>query len=207
MDSSVQIGSNVVAYEDSTPEVIILQLRTRLHETRLFHERQEQIIHNQIETAQKALEEAYQQWKERQDALNIELDIAISRKENDIVTLKQKIARYRILSEYGSEICIKSYQLAQDTDESGDYEKLKTESENEVLVSQIAYDLIQGKLGMWPSEDIDLWFDFAKMKQITGQTLLSNFTQSLMESSNDSLSLEERKDKCGDLSDFSEEHA
>lgn len=210
MDSSVQIGSNVVAYEDSTPEVIILQLRTILHETRLFHERREQIIHEQIETAQKVLEEACRQWKERQDALNIELDIAVSRKEYDIATLKQKIARYRILSEYGSEICVKSYQLAQDTEDSGEYEKLKTESENEVLVSQIAYDLIQGKLGMWPSEDIDLWFDFAKMKQITGQTLLSNFTQSLMDSSKkeskDSPSLEERKDECGDLSDFSEEH-
>ena len=177
----VQIGSNVVAYEDSTPEVIILQLKARLREARLFHQRKEQVIHNQLEASKEVLEEAYRQWNERQNNLNLELDIAISRKEHDIGTLKQKIARYRIINEYGSEICVKSYQLAKETDKTGNYEMLKTESENEVLVSQIAYDLIQGKLGMWPSDDIDLWFDFAQMKQITGQNLLSNFTQSLMD--------------------------
>jgi len=82
-----------------------------LKETRLFHERQEQIIHNHLEISQEVLEEAYRQWKECQTALN-ELDIIFSRKDYDIAILKQKIARYRILSEYGSEICIKSYQLA-----------------------------------------------------------------------------------------------
>jgi len=196
MDPSVQIGSDIVAYEDSTPEVIILQLKTRLEETRLFHERQEQIIYNQLETSQEVLEKAYRQWKERQTALNIELDIAISRKEYDIAILRQKLARCRILSEYGSEICIKSYQLAQEIDKTGEYEKLKTESENEVLISQIAYDLIQGKLGIWPSEDVDLWFDFAKMKQITGHTLLSNFTQGLIDYSPEEECIDGHKEEC-----------
>ena len=180
MDSSVQIGSDVVAYEDSTPDAIIIQLKARLRELRLFHQRKEQVIHNKMESSKKILEEAYRQRNERQNNLNLELDIIMSRKEYDIGTLKQKIARYRILNEYGSEICVKSYQLAKEADETGDYNMLKTESENEVLIYQIAYDLIQGKLGMWPSGDIDLWFDFAQMKQITGQTLLSNFTQSLI---------------------------
>nr|QBK85953.1 MAG: hypothetical protein LCMAC101_05480 [Marseillevirus LCMAC101] len=184
MDSSVQIGSDVVAYEDSTPETIILQLKTRLREIRLFHDRREQVIHNQMEASKEIVEEAYRQWNERQNKLILKLDITMSRKEHEIGLMKQKIARYRILNEYGSEICVKSYQLAKEADDTGDYDTLKTESENEVLIYQIAYDLIQGKLGMWPSDDIDLWFDFAQMKQITGQTLLSNFTQSLI--SNDS---------------------
>ena len=68
---------------------------------------------------------------------------------------------------------------------TGDYDILKTESENEVLIYQIAYDLIQGKLGMWPSGDIDLWVDFAQMKQITRQAVLSNFTKSLMSNNPD----------------------
>ena len=71
--------------------------------------------------------------------------------------------------------------ISQEIDKTGENEKLKTESENEVLLSQIAYDLIQGKLGIWPSKDVDLWFDFAKTKQNTSQTLLSNFTQGLMD--------------------------
>ncbi len=181
MDSSIQIGSDVVAYEDSTPEAIIIQLKARLREMHLFHQRKEQVIHNRMEASQEVLEEAYRQWGERQNNLNLELNVITSRKEHEIGIMKQKIARYRILNEYGSEICVKSYQLAKETDETGNYDTLKTESENEVLISQIAYDLIQGKLGMWPSDDVDLWFDFAQMKQITGQTLLSNFTQSLME--------------------------
>jgi hypothetical protein len=186
MNSTVKIGSDVVAYEDSTPETIILQLKARLKEIHLFHQRNERVIHNQIEASRKMLDEAYRQWEERQHNLDLELDIIASRKEHEVGTMKQKIARYRILNEYGSEICVKSYQLAKETDETGNYETLKTESENEVLIYQIAYDFIQGKLGMWPSNDIDLWFDFAQMKQITGQTLLSNFTQSLMDDSENS---------------------
>lgn len=180
MNSSIQIGSDVVAYENSTPEAIILQLKARLRETHLFHQRKEQVIHNRMEASTEVLEEAYRQWHESQNNLNLELNVITSRKEHEIGIMKQKIARYRILNEYGGEICIKSYQLAKETDETGNYDSLKAESENEVLISQVAYDLIQGKLGMWPSDDVDLWFDFAQMKQITGQTLLSNFTQSLI---------------------------
>lgn len=180
MDSSVRIGSDVIAYEDSTPETIIIQLKAMLRELHLFHQRKARVIHDKMESSKKILEEAYRQWYELQNNLTIELDIIMSRKEYDIGTLKQKIARYRILNEYGSEICIKSYQLAKETDETGDYGILKVESENEVLIYQIAYDLIQGKLGMWPSDDIDLWFDFAQMSQISGQPILSNFTQSLI---------------------------
>ena len=183
MDSSIRVGSDVVAYEDSSTEAILIQLKVRLSESRLFHQRIEQVICNQMETSNKMLEEANREWNERQHKLNIELNMAWSRKDRDIGLMKQKIARYRILNEYGSEICVKSYQLAKEADETGNYDILKTESENEVLVYQIAYDLIQGKLGMWPSDDVDLWFDFAQMKQITGQRLLSNFTQGLTISS------------------------
>jgi len=180
MNSAVKIGSDVVAYEDSTTEVIILQLKARLKEILLFHQRRERAIYDQIEASRKMLEEARRRWEERQNSLNLELDIIASRKEHDVGTMKQKIARYRVLGEYGSEVCVKSYQLAKEADETGNYETLKTESENEVLIYQIAYDFVRGKLGMWPSDDIDLWFDFAQMNQIAGQTLLSNFTQSLM---------------------------
>jgi len=178
--SSIQIGSDVVAYEESTPETIILQLRVRLKEINLFHQRREQIIYNRIESSNEILADAHREYSERCNKLQLELDVATSRKDHEIGTMKQKIARYRILNEYGSEVCIKSYQLAKETDETGDYDTLKTKSEDEELIYQIAYDLIQGRLGMWPSDDIDLWFDFAKMKQITGQTLLSNFSQSLI---------------------------
>ena len=118
MDSSVQIGSDVVVYEDSTPKAIIIQLKARLRELHIFHQRKEHAIHNKMESSKKILDEAYRRWDECQNNLNLELDIIMSRKEYDIETLKQKIARYRILNEYGSEICVKSYQLAKETDEN-----------------------------------------------------------------------------------------
>jgi len=150
--------TDVIAYEGTSPAIVISQLKNLVQSVKSIAVSNESYIFQKLDNSRQKFERAQREWEEAQTETSRRLNLVQSRRENEIHRIQMKILRYRILEQHGRKIWMQAYELAKKYEDNpteltpeGDIE------EGEPVEVQIARDLLDNKLGLWFSADMDEW--------------------------------------------------
>jgi len=173
--------SDAIAYESTFPAAIIFQLKQRIQNVRKIYGTQESFTLQRLNNAHQIFLKAQKKWEETQTDFERRLNILQGRRDEEIYRLEMKIRRYRILERYGTGTWTRAFTLARkyqdspedletggsesqrnasnqnfESDSKGDSEEVDLE-QGIPVEQQIARDLLDNKLGIWFSSDMEEW--------------------------------------------------
>ena len=164
--------TDAVAYHTTDTGAIISQLKSRIQSVRCIYNSQEGFVLRRLENAYQSFLKAQETWETAQQNCQCRLNLLQGRRDQEIYRLEMKILRYRILNQYGKQTWIRAYELAkkhedspEDLEVSEDLEKgpnlekedLEKGPDLEEIERQIAKDLLDNKLGIWFSQEMEEW--------------------------------------------------
>lgn len=171
------VSNDAILAERSGPQDVILQLQQRIRETKATYSTQSSFQINTLDLARQRFDAAKKEWERMQRQCRTNLNLVQSREQEEVHRLQSKILLYRIMHRHGPEVCVEAYDIASSA-EVTDYDDIKSKANTpvaegeeipkEILHNQIAWDLLQGRLGLFPSSDADEWINYARSKLFGG---------------------------------------
>ncbi len=167
--------TDAVAYTNTGAGAIISQLKSRIQSVRCIYNSQETFLLSRLENNYQSFLKAQKTWETAQQNCQCKLNLLQGRRDQEVYRLEMKVLRYRILNQYGKQTWIRAYELAKKHEDSpedlevsdlGDPDSdppgtpdLEKGQDLEEIERQIAKDLLDNKLGIWFSQEMEEWED------------------------------------------------